>query len=166
MPAGNTYEAIATTTVGTATNSVTFSSIAATYTDLVLVIFARNTTATNTSYIRLNGDSGANYSSTQLYGDGSTAGSNRDTSRGQIDNIYAASSANASGTFSTTLVNIQNYANTTTYKTVLSRSNLPIQVAASVGLWRNTAAINSVQIVSGGNFEIGSTFNLFGIKAA
>jgi hypothetical protein len=162
----STYTPIATTTLASTAASYTFSSIPSTYTDLVVVVSARNTTATYTAVIRLNGDSGANYSSTQLYGDGSTAGSNRDTARGQIDNIYAASSGDAANVFSTTLVHIMNYSNATTYKTVLSRSNLTVQTAASVGLWRNTAAITSVGIFSASNFAIGSTFTLYGIKAA
>ena len=161
-----TYTPIATNTLGSAAASVTFSSISSTYTDLVVVVSARNTTATYTAVIRLNGDSGSNYSSTQLYGDGSSAASNRDTSRSYIDNILAASSGDASGVFSTSLVHIMNYANTTTYKTVLSRTNLAIQVATSVGLWRNTAAINSVEVRSASNFASGSTFTLYGIKAA
>ena len=166
MAAGNTYVALATQTLGSAAASITFSSISSAYTDLVVVVSARNTTATYTATIRVNGDSGSNYSSTQLYGDGTTAGSNRDTSRTSIDNIYAASSANAAGVFNTTLVHIMNYSNATTYKTVLSRSNLTIQTAASVGLWRNTAAITSVGIFSASNFAIGSTFTLYGIAAA
>ena len=166
MAAGNTYVALATQTLGSAAASVTFSSISGVYTDLVVVVTARNTTASYTGTIRLNGDSATNYSSTQLYGDGTTSGSNRDTSRTAIDNIYAASSADAAGVFNATLVNIQNYSNTTTYKTILSRSNLTVQVAASVGLWRSTAAINSVEVRSAGNFAIGSTFSLYGIAAA
>lgn len=162
----STYEPIATQTLGSTAANVTFSSIPSTYTDLVLIIAARNTTATYTATIRLNGDSGANYSSTQLYGDGSSAGSNRDTSRTSIDNIYAASSADAANVFSSTNVSIMNYNNATTYKTVLSRSNLSIQVAASVGLWRSTSAITSVGIFSATTFATGSTFTLYGIKAA
>jgi hypothetical protein len=161
-----TYTPIATTTLASTAASYTFSSIPATYTDLVVVATARNTTATYTATIRLNGDSGSNYSSTQLYGNGTTAGSNRDTSRTSIDNIYAASSADTANVFNTTLVHIMNYANSTTYKTVLSRSNLNIQVAASVGLWRSTAAITSVGIFSASNFAAGSIFTLYGIKAA
>jgi hypothetical protein len=161
-----TYTPIATTTLASAAASYTFSSIPSTYTDLVVVVTARNTTSTYTATIRLNGDSGANYSSTQLYGNGTTAGSNRDTSRTSIDNIYAASSADTAGVFNVTLVNIQNYSNTTTYKTVLSRSNLTVQVAASAGLWRSTAAITSLGIFSASNFAAGSTFTLYGIKAA
>jgi len=43
MPAGLTYETVATTTIVSATSSVTFSSISGSYTDLVLIINAKGT---------------------------------------------------------------------------------------------------------------------------
>ena len=65
-------------------------------------------------------------------------------------------------------MSIQNYANTTTYKTMISRASDATQNAiAYVGLWRSTSAINSITLsVSAGTFAIGSTFTLYGIKAA
>jgi hypothetical protein len=77
MAAGNTYEAIATQTLGSAAASVTFSSIPGTYTDLVVVIAGTLTTGSDNVSFQLNGDSGANYSVTVLTGDGSTASSGR-----------------------------------------------------------------------------------------
>jgi hypothetical protein len=66
--------------------------------------------------------------------------------------------------------NIQNYANTTTYKTALNRSNAASQgVEALVTLWRSTAAINSITISTdngGSIIDTGSTFSLYGIKSA
>jgi len=61
-----------------------------------------------------------------------------------------------------------NYSNTTTNKTVIGRHNGASGPVASVGLWRNTAAINSIRISNSSavNFTIGSTFSLYGIKAA
>jgi hypothetical protein len=77
MPAGNTYEAIATQTLGSAAASVTFSSIPGTYTDLVLVVAGTLTTGTENIVMQFNGDTGSNYSVTSLLGDGSTASSFR-----------------------------------------------------------------------------------------
>jgi hypothetical protein len=69
------------------------------------------------------------------------------------------------------IVSIMNYANTTTFKTVLSRSNNAGAgggTSALVGLWRKTPeAINQVVINAiGGNWITGSTFNLYGIQSA
>jgi hypothetical protein len=65
MAAGNTYVAIAEQTLGTAAASVTFSSIPGTYTDLVLVISAQDTT-NNSFALICNSDTGTNYSRTRL----------------------------------------------------------------------------------------------------
>jgi hypothetical protein len=167
----STYEKIATTTVsGSSTDVVTFSSISGSYTDLVLVI---NYAVSNTGNLvmRFNSDTGANYSDTELYGDGSTAGSQRRTSGTFID-IERALASNSSVINQNAIVNIQNYSNTTTYKTALIRSNETSGsypgVDALAGLWRSTSAITSVSIItrqSGQYLLAGSTFTLYGIKA-
>ena len=62
-----------------------------------------------------------------------------------------------------------NYSNTTTYKTVLTRANIAsADVEAVVGLWRSTSAVNQLDVKQGGavTFSVGSTFTLYGIKAA
>ena len=163
MPA--TYEPIATQTLGTSAASVTFSSISGAYTDLLLVTSNGSTTATNT-YVRLNGDSGSNYSFTQLTGTGSSAISGRSSNQTaiRVDN-YASAATSITNAY---IFHLQNYSNTTTYKTVLTRTNeAATGVDATVGLWRNTAAITSILYYPGvGNWITGSTFTLYGIKAA
>jgi hypothetical protein len=76
----------------------------------------------------------------------------------------------SSGAFATTVTNIQNYSNATTYKTVLSRgggANTGNLVIAYVGTWRSTAAITTIDLINdSGNFAAGSTFSLYGITAA
>jgi hypothetical protein len=160
-----TYEPIATTTLTTSASSVTFSSIGSGYTDLVLVINAAASTLANTG-LRFNSDSGSNYSSTILAGDGSAAGSFRysNATYGQI-NYY--------GYLETTrivnqVVHIMNYSNSTTYKSYLGRANNTSNgTDATVGIWRNTNAITSVSFVlNTGTISSGSTFSLYGIAAA
>ena len=164
-----TYEPIATTTLGSNQTSVTISSIPATYTDLVLIINAKNDTLTNTE-IRFNGDSASNYSNTALSGDGSSASSSRESNNTSIsiDNVAYMTT----GDFSySNIIQIFNYANTTTFKTLLARANSAANgVDAIVGLWRKTPeAITSLTILTTTgtrNFITGSTFTLYGIKAA
>jgi hypothetical protein len=160
MPAGNTYEAIATQTLGSAAASVTFSSIPGTYTDLVIVVNGTNT-ANNNLNTQFNGDTGTNYSRTIMYGAAGTAVSARDTSATGIALTYFEGRTMS-------VYSIMNYANTTTYKTALSRTNAPvIAVTAVVGLWRSTAAINSITLTSvAGTMDIGTTLSIYGIKAA
>jgi hypothetical protein len=162
MPAGNTYEAIATQTLGSAAASVTFSSIPSTYTDLVLVISAQDTTNNSFSLI-CNSDTGTNYSRTRLLGDGSVTTSARTTNATSITFNYIGQSGSI---FSASIVSLMNYSNSTTYKTILGRSNAATSgTSAAVGLWRSTSAINSIEIGTV-SFTAGSTFSLYGIAAA
>lgn len=166
MAAGSTYTPISTTTLGSAQATVTFSSIAGTYTDLVLIANRFSSALDNLS-MQFNGDTGSNYSFTVLYGTGSAAGSARgsNTNNPYLD-YYAASESSFPAPV---ILNIQNYANSTTYKTILARgSNASRGVDATVMLWRSTSAINSILLKchDGANFNSGSTFTLYGIACA
>jgi hypothetical protein len=165
MAAGNTFEAIATQTLGSAAASVTFSSIPSTYTDLVLVINGTNSSSTGDGVLQFNGDTGTNYSRTFLEGDGASAASSRNSNFTSLPIVgYIAASANFNS-----IIQIMNYSNTTTYKTQLGRGNNPTgNLYATVGLWRSTAAINSILIkwYAAGQYGAGTTFSLYGIKSA
>ena len=164
MAAGNTYEAIATQTLGSAAASVTFSSIPSTYTDLIIVtgIIGVGDLQMN---VRLNSDTATNYSTTYLAGNGTSAVSDRATNATSMGTDYYFGATTAGNA---TILQFLNYSNTTTNKTMLARSNQASKgVQATVGLWRNTAAINTIQLISStSNFNTGSTFSLYGIKAA
>ena len=159
-----TYEKIATNTLGSAASSVTFSSIPSTYTDLVLIVNAKGTAAANPG-LRFNSDSATNYSSTAMNGNGVSAISFRYTS---TDTLFSHNSGAAmNGVWTSFIANIQNYSNTTTYKSALTRYNTSTELDGCVGLWRSTAAITSVTVVtSTTSYDIGSSFTLYGIKAA
>ena len=159
-----TYTPIATTTLGSATPSYTFSSISGSYTDLILVFSGTTATDNDGYFIQLNSDTGSNYSNTVMTGNGSTATSSRSTS---TTSFYAANNSSSTSP-DTLLVQFQNYSNATTYKTMLSRlTNTPNRTAASVGLWRSTAAINSIKVMgASSNLNAGCTLTLYGIQAA
>lgn len=165
MPA--TYEPIASTTLGADAASVTFSSIPGTYTDLVLVArYGIESAKLTEVYVRFNSDSGTNYSLTNLYGTGSTAASNR-SSNSSLGVFLSATGDNA---VNIGIMDIMSYANTNVFKTTLSRDAGPGRGAARiVSLWRSTAAITSMEIsrfAATNNLVAGSTFSLYGIKAA
>ena len=157
-----TYEPIATTTLGSAASSVTFSSIPSTYTDLVLVASGTNTTSAQSVRMTFNGITTTTYSRTAIFGDGSSAQSTRDSNATGIDNIYYGTTQGVA------ILQIMNYANTTTNKTVISRNNdSASSVNAVVGLWRSTNAINQITLTAQtSNFATGSTFTLYGIRSA
>ena len=166
MPAGSTYSTIATTTLGSASGSISFNSFSG-YTDIVVIINAKASNLTN-SYCRVNGDSGNNYSSTYLSGNGSAASSARASNNNAINVEYQAYIDTSNFNYIAKL-NFMNYSNTTTNKTVLQRADNAGQATdAIVSLWRSTSAITSMEffLTSGRTFAIGSTFTLYGITCA
>ena len=168
MAAGSTYTPIATTTLGSASNSITFSSISGSYTDLVLVMNYGMTSGTSTPAWRYNGDTSGStlYSQTILTGDGSSASANRIT----IGNLHITMGyTNSSSITANSIIHIMNYSNTTTYKTSLARGNSTNNsTQASACLYRSTSAITSINVFPdyATTFVAGSTFTLYGIAAA
>jgi hypothetical protein len=148
-----TYTPLATVTLASTAASVTFSSIPATYRDLILVV--RGTLTSGVGSIRFNGDSGANYTRVGMYGDGSTAAS------------YSGTSAEIFNSPITDIMNIMDYSATDKHKTYIARdSNSASLVVAQAGRWANTAAITTVALISpSSTFGVGSTFSLYGVIA-
>ncbi len=160
----STYTPIATTTLGSSTNTITFSSISGSYTDIVVAGLWRDTVSGSALKIRLNSDTGSNYSYTFVRGNGTTASSNRGSN---LTSMYGGEDVSTASTFSAFLMNIQNYSNTTNNKTSLVRNNPPgTDTMAIVNLWRSTAAITSVTFFVDNNFAVGTTFTLYGVKSA
>jgi hypothetical protein len=157
-----TYDLIASNVLGSSAASVTFSSIPATYRDLVLVI---NSAASAGVYInlRFNSDTGANYHWVVMGGDGSTTVSTSDSGADRLRIGY--SSYPSSGNNSLQIAHIMDYSATDKHKTVLSRGNQSATgVDAVAGRWASTSAINSVTALLGsGTFSVGGSFYLYGL---
>ena len=169
----STYEAIASQTLGSDAASVTFSGIAADWTDLIIVASTRMTGAFSaTSWgTRFNSDSGSNYSDTTLLGTGSAAQSQRSSNSTYIFSATASAATAPTDDFSSTIIQVMSYANTNVFKTALIANATAANVLhRHVGLWRSTSAITSVTLIQAnatqGDFKAGSTFSLFGVKAA
>lgn len=172
MAAGQTYEPIATTTLASAVTNYTFNSISGAYTDLILIISGK--AGANPSYgstLQFNGDTGTNYDFVYMYGTGSSAASSSKTSQTYATLGYGTGVGSSSPTIY--IAHIQNYSNTTTYKSVISRaSNYDTTYGGtemSVSSWRSTSAITSIKVdnpFGSMTFAIGTTMTLFGITAA
>lgn len=161
-----TYTLIGNQTLGSAVSSVTFSSIPGTYTDLVLVSQPKSTSSEAIVYIQFNSIGGTSYSSTYISGNGTSATSGRRTNAGLgvIAEVYSTSTAGAT----TFVTQVMDYANTTTFKTYLSRGNRTDTQGTEVmvGLCRSTSAVSSITLYIGGTtFASGSNFKLYGIEA-
>jgi hypothetical protein len=165
-----TYEKISSTTLGTASATITLGSIPATYTDLKLVVVASTTgTSDYNVQLRFNGDSGSNYSRTG-YDIGSANGyAFRNTGATFIDWVYAHG---LNPTLSFFTYDIFSYAGNK-FKPVLVNSSHNTTSSTATGLsrisgaWRSTSAITTLELsVPSTTFAIGSTATLYGIKAA
>lgn len=164
MPAGvSAWTALANVTLGSAANTVTFSSISGAYRDLRLV-FTGGIGSSNASFT-LNNDSSSTYLWTTLESDGVASSSawNGDTF-GSFANNYILW-FNTSGILVT--MDILDYSATDKHKTVLTRGNNSVRaVNAVVNRWPSTAAITSIRLNGNAtNFTAGSTFALYGLSA-
>ncbi len=162
-----TYEPIANTTIGSNQQTVSFSSISGSYTDLILVINGKSVTSQPAVRIRFNGDTGSNYAYTRMYGIGSGSGGSSNANSQTSGGI--ATAGGVTTTYETNIiVQIQNYSNTSVFKTAITRANTPSSaVEVNVNLWRSTSAINAIDVFTDSDqFNSGSTFTIYGIKAA
>lgn len=161
-----TYALIETVTLGSAVSTVSFNVSGLGFTDLILVMQAKNSAGDSNVRMRFNSDTTSNYSSTFLDGNGTSPFTSRVSNAtfayldnyGQIQNNFN----------SNIIVHIMDYANATTSKTIISRANNAAKgVDVIVSLWRKTPeAITNITLSQGGNnFDTGSTFNLYGIQA-
>lgn len=161
-----TYDCIATTTVGSSTATIDFTSIPSTFTDLILVLTAKVSAATDV-WIRANNDSATNYSYTVLYAHSGGVGTARDinSDRGFLTDYYGLPADNDNS--HVCIAHFMNYSNTTTWKTMIARSNRANSgVDLNCAMWRSTSAINRLTLRFSGaqTFDIGTIATLYGIK--
>jgi hypothetical protein len=172
-----TYTLISSNVLTGTAASVTFSAIPATYTDLVLRVSTRSDrSATRDSYkIRFNGDTGAStlYSYTQLYGDGSSAGSVRNSSYDNIGEQLTTAATGTSNTFNSAEIYIPSY--TVSQSKPIGSFNVQeynsagtSEIAPYASLYRSNSAISSITLTlsTGPNFVATSSFYLYGISNA
>lgn len=167
-----TFDLISSTTTTGIVGSITFSSIPTTFTDLVIVTRHKHATLTSNSLgMVINGDTGAgNYSWTYFFDNGTT------TSQGGRNINYTffypgwfVTAGTTEGTVS--VIHLNDYSNTTTYKAYVSRTNGYSSstsypgVELNTGTWRSTAAVTSLQFLIGGDFAADSVISLYGVRA-
>jgi hypothetical protein len=175
-----TYTSIESKTISSLTTSFSFTSIPQTYTDLILSMSGLS--VASETYIKFNDDStSANYSAHTMSGQGNNAGypgvwypyRYNGSSNGIIIGNRGTTSSTTIPTYY--YVNIMSYTNGNIYKNTLSRSgiinnstsgSLTGNVEITTGMWKSTAAINKITVLNsaGGNFQVGTTATLYGVK--
>jgi hypothetical protein len=167
--------AIASFTVPAAgLSSIDFQNIPSTYKHLQLrgTMRTNDTGTFNNQTLRINNDSGSNYSFHQMFGQGSgspTSGSS--VNQTSINDFMRASADSlAAGIFGVVIVDILDYTSTDKSKTVRCFTGGDSNGAGIIGLvsgvWRvSNTAINRLTInPSGGTALANSTFTLYGVK--
>lgn len=160
-----TYELIETTTLASAASSVTFSSITQDYRDLVLAVEVSGQNDFEQISLRMNGSSSAIYSEVTMGAESNGAiVSQSGTNQTAIDLTMFFLGSGQSGIFQ---ISVMDYSATDKHKSVLARySSAPREgVQATAGRYANTNAVNSLSLISGGQFDSGSTFALYGIAS-
>lgn len=163
-----TYTPLANITLGSASGTVSFTSISSAYRDLVLVTNLLTNTACNV-YLRPNNDSGTNYAYVNMGGFGSGGGYSGNNDGGYAGLLTTAYSTPDATTWWTMKADVMDYSATDKHKTFLIRNGDAAEaVVAIAGRWKNTAAITSLIVTTGdaNTFSAGSTMALYGIASA
>jgi hypothetical protein len=152
--------------------SVTFSSIPGTYKDLCLRVSTRADAGTADDIQITFNSTNSSYSRTNLKKNGSTITSQRGSSQSYFYMDWSGNGdAMTANSFGSAELYIPNYAGSTNkvmsnFGTTENNSTSQY-MAIDAGLWSNTAAITSINVLSGlGNFVAGSSFYLYGIKSS
>jgi hypothetical protein len=173
-----TYTPLATITLSSSANNVTFSSIPTSgYRDLILVVNGRSTYTTDAAdgvSVRLNSDTAANYTYIRMGGTGSSAFVDAATSQTRAFVASMRSSGSSNTDPSVAIIQIMDYSASDKYKTILGRGNSTAGdgVTAHASRWANTVAMTTLAVFperglqgSSSQWAIGTTFNLFGIAS-
>jgi uncharacterized protein YegP (UPF0339 family) len=163
IPPGS-YVSIATGNGTGSSPTITLSSIPQTFKHLEIRTFA--TSSGNWAMMKINSDSGSNYTNHFFYGNGTTIAVSGYTSQtslyGTRANIYASIK-------SVGIISILDYSSTTKYKTIRGVTGEDAGyegfLVMSSGLWLNTSAITSIEFITqSGNWNSTNSFALYGIK--
>ena len=149
-----------------------FTNIPQGYQDLMVVMTMRDqNSGTGGLYLptAFNQDSGStNYNETMLFGNGSSAASSRWSNQQFFQFAQQPANGNTAGIFSTTVMHILNYSNTTTYKSMIQRNSMDLngsgRTAIIAGTWRSTAAITQFNAYAVNGTKAGSSVALYGVR--
>jgi hypothetical protein len=162
----STYTPIATQTLTSAVSSITFTGIPQTYTDLIIVAQARLTSGGGEPALRFNNETSTLYSATFLEGYDTTQNAFRETNQTSGKIGFSPRTE-----FFPFIVQINDYSSTTKWKTSLVRhafidNSTPTYINVAATLFRSTVAINEITLLTrSANYDVGSTFSIYGIAA-
>jgi hypothetical protein len=174
------YELLETQTLSGTQASITFSNLNTNYGSIYQHLQLRLVTRGNRSgsedsniYIQFNSDTGANYNSHYLRGNGSAMESGAYTSSNNNGIFLYQGNTGATQTassFAANIVDILDPFETTKYTTIRNLSGMTgalNRVFIHSGAWRNTAALTTITIDDTlGDFVQYSRFSLYGMRSS
>lgn len=181
-PVTNSYESIATVTVGSGgSSSISFSSIPSTFKHLQIRVSAasdRSGYVVNNYKMTFNGDTASNYRSHWIIGGYGTTPTADASSSGPEGYVYmpTGTTSAASNIFTGMVIDVLDYANTSKNKTSRNLMGYDVNgtagtgsyggaISLTSGLWQSTSAISSITLAPEGFSWIQySSFALYGIK--
>jgi hypothetical protein len=180
--ATSSFDSLGSVIVSSATSTVTFSNIPQTYTHLHIRCLTRGSSgSTCPVYLRVNSDSGTNYSTHQLLGNGSTAYADGHANASYIldgwGGFQSWSGDDLANTFGVGIIDILDYTNTSKFKTARAlwarenNASTPVtgRIVFESGAWRNTNAITTLTFATdastyGITWAPRTEFSLYGVK--
>jgi hypothetical protein len=171
----STYTLISSQVLASSAASVTFSSIPATYTDLVLRVSARTDRASNsadTLKIVFNSDTTTIYSKTDLTGNGAVANTQRVGPIAYTYFLYMNATTSTGSTFGSVEIYLPSYLSSTSKQISMigaqEDNSSTAFMAATASLFANSSAISRIDLTSNtsSNFVQYSSFYLYGISSS
>jgi hypothetical protein len=176
VPAGGDFVKFSETILGADTATVSFSSIPATYRNLMLTVQVRNDNAAagaTDGYMQFNGDTAANYSRSFGAWTGAVTNSGQTIAAAKCPAFFAINSGAAAGLATALTIIIYDYARTQWVKTATSLMAIPLALSAGnlqgntiSFVWNSTAAINAILLgmTDTSKFKTGSVFSCYLIR--
>jgi hypothetical protein len=165
------YDSLNSITLSTSAASVTFQGIPTGYKHLQIrgIVRGDGGNTDNGFYLRLNSDSGTNYTRHRILGDGTSATASANTSLNNASQVGMPAGGASGGIFGTLVIDILDYANTNKYTTVRTLGGHDRNGAGFISplsnLWLNTDTVTSILIAfDGPNMVQHSHFALYGVK--
>lgn len=166
---------ISDTTLGSPAANVDVTSIVGTYAHLMVIAYARSSTAAaNTNInLRFNNDTASNYDSQLIYGSASGNVANETFATTLINCGLIPAASAGSNLFGITITFVPHYAGSSNNKVALTlaamkqgTSSGSLTNALTGGFWRSNAAVTRVTLLpSAGNFAAGTRVSIYGMGA-
>ena len=153
-----TYVPLGTITLASTDSEIVFSSIPATYRDLILIANCKPVSGGNANLVMKFNGATTGFSRVIAYGD--SGGAVSVTSATELIAQF-----NDSTNFEVGVNQIMDYAQTDKHKTVLTKTNEANSlVSMQAQRWASTDAIHTISLAYSVNIDTGSTFSLYGVN--